>query len=365
MTLILSQKIVVIRTRYQLEMFLLVGQEREVVANCVRSLSVVFQSTPPSFIKLRLLLLLVPQLSHLVLEFACNTPTLLHGVKFPYLQHFHATSINHGALSNFLQANPRISNISIGRCGRARVCPIRCKPYLPSATLFSGASCLLSVPINYTYKSIVDLQSRIHNTRDAFVSPRKVLSNRKHCLKRLRHLRLDINFSMATDHGFMQDIIELAPSIRTLELVECELLALVCTPTSHTLHIVTQLILHQDSRGPRHRRAWNHHSTWARCLTALPNLEVFKLKTSAPLVPHPGDYHEEQQLVEGWISTQEPNPSCLQSVLLWYLADTSYASHNDFTDFAKYPILKGVFSWWSKVTPDQAWQRVEFITGAL
>lgn len=225
----------IIKTRYQLEMFLLVCQKREAVARRARSLSVIFQTAPPSFTKLRLLLLLVPRLSHLILDFSCNVPTLLRGVTFPYLQHFHATSINHSALSYFLQANPRISNISIGRCGKTRICPIQCKPSLPSTTLSSGASCLLSVPINHTYKPIVNLQSRIHNTRDALVSPCKVLSNRRHSLKRLHHLRLDINFVMATDHGFIQDIIQRAPSIQTLELVECELPGLVraFASTSH------------------------------------------------------------------------------------------------------------------------------------
>lgn len=122
--------------------------------------------------------------------------------------------------------------------------------------------------------------------------------------------------------------------------------------------------LYQLTRGPRYRRTWNDHAYWARCLAALPKLEVLRLKTSAPLVLHPGDYFEEQQLVEKWVSTREPNTSKIHSIVLWYLADTSYASHDDFTDSGRYPIVKGVFSRWSKIL-SQPWQRMEIIIGAL
>lgn len=210
-------------------MLLSVNQQRPSVVKHVRSLNILFSDSTPSFIKLRQCLLALPQISSLVLEFVHNAPpTLLRGLVFPNLRHFQTGSINHGSLTDFLRNNPRINCISIGKCGRTHTCPISCNPYLPTAIISSGASCLLSIPTRRTYKPIFNLQSRIHVPRDALISPRQVLSYRSQSLKRLCDLRLDINFSMATDHGFMRDIVQLVPSIRNLELRECELSTPVC-----------------------------------------------------------------------------------------------------------------------------------------
>lgn len=210
-------------------MLLSVNLQRPSVVKHIRSLKILFHATTPSFIQLRRCLLALPHISSLVLEFAHNAPpTLLRGLVFPNLRRFQTSSMNHSSLADFFRNNPRINDISIGKCGMTRTCPIRCSPYLPTASISSGASCLFSIPTRRTYKPIVDLQSRIHIPRDGMISPRQVLSNRRQSLKRLHDLRLDINFSMATDHGFMQDIIQLTPSIRTLELRECELSTPVC-----------------------------------------------------------------------------------------------------------------------------------------
>jgi hypothetical protein len=341
-------------------MLLLVNQQRPTVLKHIRSLNILFLSSTPSFTKLRRCLLLLPHLSRLFLEFSHSAPpTLLRGLVFPHLRHFQTGSINHGSLSDFLHNNPRINFISIGKCGKARACPIRCNPYLPTASISSGASCLLSIPTRHTYKPIMNLQSRIHAPRDALVSPRQVLSNRRRSLKRLHDLRLDLNFSMATDHGFMQDIIQLAPSVRNLELRECRLPTSVCLPIHETQSL--NLTFHtQLGRGPHHRRAWNHRLSWARSLAALPELETLSLKTSAPLIRNPGNHQEERSLIREWTSLF--SPSRIHTVVLWYHADTSYSPHNGFLHG---PVETGVYSRWSKHAESSRWQRTEFMMGTL